>query len=365
MYNKRANIRLKALNIGELKIPIPIIQGGMGIGISLSGLASAVANEGGVGVIATVGIGALGKDIQDYSAKDNIEALRKEIRKARNLTSGVLGVNIMSVLTDFSDLVKTSVEEGIDIIFVGSALPLDLPKYLPENSKTKLVPIISSTRAAKIIANKWKQNFNRFPDAFVLEGPKAGGHLGFKYQDITKEEFKLENLLDDLLEMVHNIESEHGVKIPVITGGGIFSGEDIYKIIEKGASGVQMGTRFVATDECDASQEFKEMYINASSEDAIVIESPVGLPGRAIKNQFLLDAHEGKEKPKSCKYHCMKPCKPKETKYCIANALLSAYHGKFETGFAFSGANVGNVKKIVPVKELFQELINDYNKYKK
>jgi nitronate monooxygenase len=356
---------LKSFYIGDLKIPVPIIQGGMGIGISLSGLASAVANMGGIGVISTVGIGY----IHNHSGKDyrksNIDAIRNEIKKARKLTSGILGVNIMSVITDFSDMVRTSIEEGIDIIFSGAGLPLDLPKYLKKDSKTKLVPIVSSGRAASIICAKWKQNFNYLPDAIVLEGPKAGGHLGFKAESLDAENNKLEVILADVLKITDNIRKTYQHEIPVIAAGGIFSGDDVFQIIKKGASGVQLGTRFVATSECDASVEFKNAFVQAKEEDIRIIKSPVGMPGRTIFNNFLQEASEGKKRPDSCKYNCIKSCNPKTTLYCISKALLSAYSGNLAEGFAFIGANAAKVFEISSVRKVFNDLKTEYQLAKK
>ncbi len=351
---------MKSFNIGDLSIPVPIIQGGMGIGISLSGLASAVANMGGIGVISTVGIGFIdGKSGANFKAR-HIDAIRREIRKARELTAGILGVNIMSVITNFSDMVRTSIEEGIDIIFSGAGLPLDLPKYLSEGIKTKLVPIISSGRAASILIQKWKQNFNYLPDAFVVEGPKAGGHLGFKEDSLQKEGNSLENLVSEVLEVTADAKTKYDKEIPVIAAGGIHTGTDIFRIIGQGASAVQLGTRFVATAECDASPEFKEAFITAREEDIQIIKSPVGMPGRTIFNNFLRETSEGKRKPASCKYNCIRSCNPKTTSFCIADALLSAYHGNLENGFAFTGSNAGRIYQITTVREVFSELENEY-----
>jgi nitronate monooxygenase len=333
----------------------------MGIGISLSGLASAVANMGGVGVISTVEIG-LTSNRGDFGHKqNNIDAVRREIRKARQKTTGVLGVNIMMVLSNFSDMVRTSIEEGIDIIFSGAGLPLDLPKYLKKESRTKLVPIISSARAASIICNKWKQNHNYLPDAFVVEGPKAGGHLGFKYHDIENKNNTLEKLLSGVLEITNEIQEKYKKHIPVIASGGIYTGNEMFHIMKQGASAVQLGTRFIATKECDASPEFKNAIINASDEDIKIIKSPVGLPGRAIYNNFLHEADEGKRRPSFCKYNCIKTCDPKTTSFCIAEALLAAYNGNLSNGFVFTGSNAGKVHKLSTVEKIFQELIDEYN----
>ena len=351
---------MKALNIGDLKIRVPIIQGGMGIGISLSKLASAVANMGGVGIISTVGIGQT--DIQNKLSwkKGNIEGVKREIRKARKMTSGVLGVNIMSVLTDFSDMVKTSLDEGIDIIFSGAGLPLDLPSYLKKGSKTKLVPIVSSGRAANIIAQKWQQNYNYLPDAFVVEGPKAGGHLGFKANALEEVSNTLENLVAEVVKVAADIKEKFNKEVPVIAAGGIFNGKDIFDIMKKGANAVQLGTRFVATEECDASEEFKQAYVDATEEDIQIIKSPVGMPGRSIFNRFLQEASDGQRRPAVCKHNCIRSCNPKTTLYCISDALVAAFKGNLKDGFAFVGSNAGRIKRISTVKEVFNELQEEY-----
>lgn len=352
---------MKSLNIGDLKIRVPIIQGGMGIGISLSKLASAVANMGGVGIISTVGIGQTGIPNNLGWKKGNIEGVRREIRKAREMSSGVLGVNIMSVLTDFSDLVKTSIEEKIDIIFSGAGLPLDLPSYLTKGSKTKLVPIVSSGRAASIIAQKWQQNYNYLPDAFVVEGPKAGGHLGFKANALEEVGNTLENLVEEVAKVAAEIKEKFNKVVPVIAAGGIYNGKDIVDIMKRGATGVQLGTRFVATEECDASEEFKQAVVDANEEDIQIIKSPVGMPGRSIFNGFLKEAADGQRRPAVCKSNCLKSCNPKTTLYCISDALLAAFKGNLKDGFAFVGSNAARIKKITTVKEIFTELQQEYN----
>jgi NAD(P)H-dependent flavin oxidoreductase YrpB (nitropropane dioxygenase family) len=353
---------MKSLNIGDLKIRVPIIQGGMGIGISLSKLASAVANMGGVGIISTVGIGLTGQQHNLGWKKGNIEGVKREIRKAREMTTGVLGVNIMAVLTDFSEMVKTSIDEGIDIIFSGAGLPLDLPSYLVKGKQTKLVPIVSSGRAANIITQKWKQNYDYLPDAFVVEGPKAGGHLGFKANALLDAGNKLENLVDEVLAVAREIKEKFNKEVPVIAAGGIFTGTDIRNIMNRGATGVQIGTRFVATEECDASDEFKQAVVDASEEDIQIIKSPVGMPGRSIFNRFLQEATDGQRRPAVCRHHCIRSCNPKTTMYCIADALFSAFKGNLKDGFAFVGSNAGRVKEITTVKEIFTELQEEYDR---
>lgn len=351
---------MNSLHIGDLTIPVPIVQGGMGIGISLSGLASAVANSGGVGVIATVGTGLVHGTSDKSFRKNNIEGTIKEIRKARQLSPGILGVNIMTVLSNYEDQVKTAIDEKIDIIFSGAGLPLDLPKYKTGLSKTKLVPIVSSARAASIIAQKWKNNYDYIPDAFVVEGPKAGGHLGFKYNDLTDNSVQLEELVSETVTLVKGLEQKYQRNIPVIAGGGVMSGKDIYNIFKLGATAVQMGSRFIATEECDASDEFKQRVINCEVDNIKIIKSPVGLPGRAIDNDFLKAAVKGERRPKNCKYCCIRSCNPKTTDYCIADALMSAFLGDFDNGFAFVGANAYQIKSLTTVPAIFQELMKNY-----
>jgi nitronate monooxygenase len=353
-------VRLPSLRIRDLASKLPIIQGGMGVGISLSGLASAVANEGAIGVIAAAMIGMSEPDIYSNFQEANIRALRREIRRAREKTKGILGVNVMVALTNFADMVKTAIEERIDIIFSGAGLPLDLPKYLKEKCNTKLVPIISSGRAAKLICMKWLSRFNYLPDAFVVEGPMAGGHLGFKPEEVDNPEFALEKIVPEVIAAVKPFEMEHKRHIPVIAAGGIYTGEDICKFLKMGAAGVQMATRFVGTHECDADIEFKESYIRAKKEDLVIIKSPVGLPGRAIRNQFIEDVRSGKKKPFKCPYHCVKTCSYKDSPYCIAFALINAKRGNLKNGFAFAGKNAYRVDRIVSVKELILSILEEY-----
>ncbi len=353
--------KLPNLVIGNLVASISIIQGGMGVGISLSNLASAVANQGGIGVIATAGIGENEPDFYNNYVEANNRSLSKELKKARSMTSGILGVNIMVALSNYAELVKTSIKEKIDIIFSGAGLPLNLPKYLINaDYKPKLVPIVSSGKAASIIIRKWLTNYNYLPDAIVVEGPMGGGHLGFKKEQLFREDFALENLIPDVLSSIKPFEEELGRKIPVIAAGGIYTGEDIYRFINMGASGVQMGTRFVTTVECDASDEFKQIYLDSKENDIKIINSPVGMPGRAIENKFLIDVKNGLKKPFKCPYHCIITCDYKNTPYCIANALINAKNGRLKHGFAFAGANVYKTDKIITVKELINLLVSEY-----
>lgn len=352
--------RLKQLMIGDLTIEHPIVQGGMGVGISLSGLASAVANEGGVGVIATAGLGLLGPKPTGGLAAANIEVLRREIRKARSRTKGVLGVNIMVALSNFGDMVRTAVEEKIDIIFSGAGLPLDLPKYLHGLRKTKLVPIVSSARAAKLIARRWIEKYEYLPDAFVVEGPLAGGHLGFSEEQLGDPDYALEKLVPEVIYETSLLEERHQRPVPVIAAGGVYTGADIGKYLRMGAAGVQMATRFVTTYECDAAPGFKQAYLDARQEDLVIIKSPVGLPGRVIRNGFIDEMRNGGRRPFVCPYHCIITCDLAKSPYCIARALANAQRGDLENGFTFAGQNAYRAEEIVTVKELMQSLVAEY-----
>ena len=353
-------LKLPELRIGELVAPVPIVQGGMGVGISMSRLAAAVANEGGIGVLSAAMPGFMEPDVKTNMKAANIRGLRSEIRKARQMTRGLLGVNIMVALTDYASMVEVSVDEGIDIIFSGAGMPLSLPEYLPAGSKTKLAPIVSSGRAAMLICKKWQHRYGVLPDAVVVEGPKAGGHLGFKNDELDKPEFVLEELVPQVKAALKPFEESAGKTIPVIAAGGIYTGRDMFQIMALGADAVQLGTRFVATHECDAEMGFKQAYIDATKDDIVVIKSPVGMPGRAIRNRFLDAARNGERTPMKCPFHCLRTCDPEKSPYCIATALANARRGKFSYGFAFAGANAWRVDKIASVKELMAELCQGY-----
>ncbi len=362
-YTSLKNI--PTLRIGNLETRVPIIQGGMGVGISLSGLASAVANAGGIGVIATAGIGQLEPDSHTNFNEANNRALRKELARTRAKTNGIIGLNIMVALSDFDDLVQCGVDEKVDVLFLGAGLPIRLPKTLPLDAlgslHTKFVPIVSSDRAAELIFKSWAKHFNHVPDAVVVEGPLAGGHLGFKKEDITDPGHALEKLVPSVISAIKPYEQKFQKSIPVIAGGGIYTGEDIYKFMQLGASAVQMATRFVATFECDASDEFKQAFLRCTKDDIIIIDSPVGLPGRAIRCEFLDRIASGQKEPFKCPWKCLRSCDFKNVPYCIALALTNAKNGDLKHGFAFAGANVYRVDKLVSVKDLIDGLMEEYS----
>jgi nitronate monooxygenase len=338
---------------------VPIVQGGMGVRVSLAPLATAVANEGGIGTISSMGLGDLqlsGKKFEEVSR----EGLLREIAKAKEMTSGLLAVNVMGALSNAADLVRAAIEGGIRIIVFGAGLPMKLPS-LAEDPTVNLVPIISSSRVAKLILRAWKKQYNRSVDAFIIEGPLAGGHLGYSPEQLEHpEDCSLEKSLPEVLEIIKPYEDDFGRKIPIIVAGGVYDGADIDHMLTLGASGVQMGTRFVATTECGASEAFKQAYIDAKDEDIAIVKSPVGLPGRAIHNKFLKDIEAGIRPKVRCTYRCLSSCKIKDSKYCIAQALLNSVSGDVDHGLIFCGKNVSRVDKVMSVKELFHELISGW-----
>ncbi len=364
MKEKHAKSQIPPLKIGRFQSRYPIIQGGMGVGISLSGLAGAVAKAGGVGVIAAVLAGINEKNFAKNPQEATYTGLANEIRRAKEIAGGegAVGVNIMVALQDYEKIVKASVDAGVDIIISGAGLPLKLPAMIPDGADTALVPIVSSGRAAALLCRRWKDHYDRLPDALVVEGPKAGGHLGFKAEDLEKPEFQVENLVMDVIQAVKPFEEKYGVKIPVIAAGGIYTGKDIYDFIKRGCAGVQMGTRFVATHECDAADEFKQAYVKATKDDVTIIKSPVGLPGRALKGQFLERVARGEKQPAKCYYKCIRTCKYPDTIYCIGMALVNAQRGNLGAGFVFCGSNVWRIDRIVSVQELMDELVQGYEK---
>jgi nitronate monooxygenase len=349
-------MKLKPLRIGDLEIKIPIIQGAMGIKVSTFSLASAVAVCGAAGTIASVGLGFGTSENNTNFRKASKEALRNEIRSAKRLTDGVVGVNNMVALDNYEDLVRISAEENVDFIASGAGLPLRLPEFT-QGSSVKLIPIVSSPRAAAIIIKAWKKRYNRLPDAFIVEGPLAGGHLGFSSEDLESGRKSLESIVIEIIKVVNAYEIKHNADIPIIVAGGIFSGADIARFLKLGVCGVQIATRFVTTPECDVSEKFKKMYIAATEEDIVIIKSPVGMPGRALKTPFIETVLRGEKINVNCNYRCLKTCNPLTTPYCISKALYNAVLGKMEEGLVFAGHRVSQVKKIISVKALIEELV--------
>jgi NAD(P)H-dependent flavin oxidoreductase YrpB (nitropropane dioxygenase family) len=355
--------QMPELHIGNLTARLPVIQGGMGVGVSLSGLASAVADQGGVGVIAAAGIGMLEDDFNENFKEANARALKREILTAKTKTDGLIGVNIMIALTDHESLLLTSLDAGVDLVFMGAGLPIKIPQMVtPERLRdgtVRIVPIVSSARAADLICRTWSK-YGCVPDAFVVEGPMAGGHLGFKKEQLDDPAYKLDDLVEETISALESYQDKFGKPIPVIAAGGVYTGADIHKFIRLGAKGVQMATRFVATHECDAHENFKKAYLTTRKEDLVIIDSPVGLPGRAIQNGFLRDVSGGARKPFSCPWKCLRTCNFKSAPYCIGDALAQAKRGNLAEGFVFAGANTWRVDQIISVKALMEILVQEY-----
>lgn len=339
------------LYIGDLKINIPVFQGGMGVGVSLANLAGAVAKAGGVGVISTAQIGYREPEFAHNPIETNLVALKKEIQKARKIADGgVLGVNIMVATRRYEDYVKAAVEAGIDIIISGAGMPMDLPK-LVEGSNTKIVPIVSGKKALDILTRYWKKKYDRVPDAIVVEGPMAGGHLGFSLEDLdnlTREKY------DEEIKLIIDYAKTIDGQPPVIVAGGIFERKDMEHYLELGAGGVQIATRFVTTIECDAHESFKQAYINAKEEDIVIVKSPVGMPGRAIHNKFLDRVADGERFMRGCR-QCVKTCNGVDAPFCITEALINSVTGNLDEGLIFCGKNAYRCEKIESVADIMEE----------
>ncbi|MBP3915199.1 nitronate monooxygenase family protein [Clostridium sp.] len=344
------------LKIGNLIAKLPIIQGGMGVGVSLSNLAGNVAKYGAIGVISAAHPGYLEKDFEKNTLQANIRALKNHIRKAKEISNnGIIGVNIMVAMKNYKELVQASIEGGADLIISGAGLPLKLPEYT-KNSEIKILPIVSSSKATRLILSYWKKHYNRIADGIIVEGPEAGGHLGFKADGIENDINKFESNVKDILKTVKDLEREYSKEIPVIVAGGVFDSNDIKRYMELGANGVQIGSRFVTTYECDVDMKFKEAYLNCNKSDIKIVKSPVGMPGRAINNNFLRRINNESNKISKC-YNCLVPCNPSTTPYCISEALINAARGDIDNGLIFCGANAYRINKMMSVKELLDELI--------
>ena len=351
-------MELSSLIIGDLVAKVPIIQGGMGVGVSLSSLAGAVAREGAIGVISAAQPGYLEDDFSSNPLTANLRSLGNHIKKAKEISNnGIFGVNIMCASKDYEEYVKCAIDNGADLIISGAGLPTDLPK-LVEGYNIKIAPIVSPPKSASVILKMWDRRYGRTADMVVIEGPKAGGHLGFSNESLEEYESKdYDKEVLEIIEIVKEYENKYNKKIPVVFAGGVFDRKDIDHYISLGCSGVQMATRFVATEECDADINFKMAYINSKKEDIVIVKSPVGLPGRAINNKFMKDKKLINEKITKC-YKCLKKCNMADIPYCITGALVRAVKGDIDNSLVFCGENAYRLNKIITVKELIKELIN-------
>lgn len=348
--------------IKEKELVIPMIQGGMGVGVSLGNLAGAVAAKEGMGIISTVNAGYREADFSLNGNKANQRALIQEIKKAREISKGkgLIGINIMVATRNYAETVKTAIGAGVDTIISGAGLPMELPE-LVKGSNVAIAPIVSSGKAAKIICKSWDRKAGVVPDFIVIEGSEAGGHLGFSNEELINHTAKtLSDILVEVLVEIKPFEEKYNRSIPVFVAGGIYSGSDMAKYIKEGAAGVQIGTRFIATDECDASLAYKEVIIKAKKEEIQIVKSPVGMPGRAITTLLIQKLKDGQRFPAAKCVNCLIPCKPAETPYCISYALIEAAKGNLEEGLYFCGSNAWKIDKMYSVSDLMDEIIMEW-----
>ncbi len=357
-------MKYSPLQIGELTAKVPIVQGGMGVGISLGGLAGAVAAQGGVGIISTAQIGYREPDFEQNPKESNLRAIRSEWKKARELApKGIIGFNIMVALKYYEEYVREAVDVGADIIISGAGLPTELPACV-KGSATKIAPIVSTEKSASVLLKYWDKKYGRTADMVVIEGPLAGGHLGFTEEQL--DFFITENSTENYRDEIHRIQEvvaaygdKYGVSIPVVVAGGIDTAETMEQVMSLGVQGVQVATRFVTTRECDADIRYKMAYVNAAREDICIVKSPVGMPGRAIRNTFMERVMQGEKfPPKKC-LQCLKRCNPAEIPYCITQRLLCAAKGEVEEALLFCGANAYKADKIETVAEVMKSLAGE------
>ena len=352
---------IKPLKIGSLTVEKPIIQGGMGVGVSLGNLAGAVAREGGIGIISSAQIGYREPDFDKDPLAANLRAIRKEYEKARKIApDGVIGFNIMVALKHYEEYVQAAVETGADIIISGAGLPTELPKLVGD-AGTMLAPIVSTGRSAGVILKFWDRKYNRVPDLLVIEGPKAGGHLGFTREQLTdyleEETADYDEEIGKIIAVVREYEERYGKKIPVALAGGIENREQAQHAFALGADAIQVATRFVTTEECDADIRYKEAYLKAKEEDIVIVKSPVGMPGRAILNDFMKKVNAGEKIPHSPCHGCLRNCEPAKIPYCITDSLIHAAKGEVEDALLFCGAYAYRAEKLETVREVMDSLL--------
>lgn len=356
-------LEIKGIKLGDLTSKLPIVQGGMGVGVSRARLAGTVAKHGGIGIISAVGIGFDEKDYFQNPLVANLRALREEIRKAKEIApEGIVGLNILVAVQNYKEIAKEAVKSGIDLIVSGAGLPLELPEIV-KGSQTKIAPIVSSGKVANLLCKRWSKKYDRLPDMIVVEGKEAGGHLGFKMEDLVNNTArKLEDLVEEVIESVKIWEEKYDTKIPVIAAGGIYTGADTGKFLDLGAAGVQIGTRFIGTEECDAHENYKKAFVDATKEDIQLVKSPVGMPGRAIRNKFIETVEAGQAGVKKC-VNCLIPCDPALTPYCISEALINAVRGNVDEGLLFTGSNGYRINEITTVKSVLDEIMSELREY--
>lgn len=350
-------MKLPSLQIGDLTLPVPIIQGGMGIGVSLARLAGNVAKNGGMGIISTAQIGYQEPLFERSPLRANMQAIKDQFDAAKAIAKdGIIGFNVMVATFQYEKYVRRCVEVGADVIISGAGLPMKLPEYVA-GSATKIAPIVSSAKAAKVILRTWAKHYDRTADFVVIEGPKAGGHLGFKYEDVSMPAEQMDEEVVKIVETVQKFADQFETKVPVIFAGGVYDRSDIDHYLALGCSGVQMATRFVVTEECDAPASFKQRYLDATEDDVTVIKSPVGMPGRAIQNNFTEVIKERRIPIAKCR-NCLSKdhCDRKTIPYCITEMLMNSVTEKPDDGLVFAGSNVYRLQEMTTVAELMNEL---------
>ena len=342
--------------IGKKRLKKPLIQGGMGIGVSLSGLAGAVAKEGGAGTISAAQIGFLQPEFEQNPVLANLKAMEEELQKARKIApDGILGFNIMVAMNHYETYVRKAVETGADFIASGAGLPLDLPAMVSDTD-IAIAPIVSSARGAALILKYWEKKYHRYPDFIVIEGPEAGGHLGFSRKQL-EEKMDYDMEISEILKLVRVYEKKAERKIPVAVGGGICDKARAEHEFMLGADLIQVASRFITTKECDADSAYKDAYLKAQKEDIVLVSSPVGMPGRAIRNSFLERVEKGEvQRPQKC-FGCLKHCNPAEIPYCITEALIHAVKGDTENGLLFCGAQGFLANQIETVQDVMEDLL--------
>lgn len=351
-------MEMESLKIGKKTARLPIIQGGMGIGISLGGLAGAVAKEGGVGIISAAQIGFREPDFDIDPKTANLRAIQKEMKKAREIApDGVIGFNIMVAMRHYEEYVQAAVRAGADLIISGAGLPTELPAIAGE-ADIALAPIVSTRKSAEVILKYWHRKYKRVPDLLVIEGPCAGGHLGFTEKQLAAYlNDSYDEEISGIFEVVREYEAFYNKKIPVALAGGIESRAQVQHAFSLGADAVQVATRFVTTEECDADIRYKQAYLNAKKEDIVIVKSPVGMPGRAIKNTFMQRVMQGEKIPHSLCHGCLRKCNPAEIPYCITDALVHAAKGEVDEALLFCGAYAYRAERMETVKEVIDCLM--------
>lgn len=352
-------MKVSPLIMGNMTVRVPLIQGGMGVGVSLGRLAGAVAKEGGIGIISGAQIGFLEPDFDQHTKEANLRAIQTEYDKARSISpDGIIGFNMMVAMRHYDEYVKAAVEAGADIIISGAGLPTELPRLIGE-SQVKLAPIVSTDKSAKVILKYWDKKYKRIPDLLVIEGPKAGGHLGFSKEQV--EHYSMTTYDEEIRAIfatVKGYEEAYGKKIPVAIAGGIATKEHAEHAFSLGADAIQVATRFITTEECDASPQYKEAYLQAKEDDVVIVTSPVGMPGRALKNTFMMRVMNGEQIPHSPCHNCLHKCNPNDIPYCITDALINAAKGDTEHALLFSGTYGYRAERIETVKQVIDALFD-------